>query len=233
MHHRVLLALAMALNLPAAATAQECAPSSHDALIMLDASFSMLTVLSSGQTRFAAARDAVDAAVDLFPPDGWLALRLFGSQSQVVRRDCVDTVLAVPFAPANQNRQTIKLMLAQSHPHGVTPIAYSLEQAMGDFPSDAVDHVIILVTDGGESCNGDTCGTAADLRKKGFVVNVVGLMPSAATRRGLQCIATTTGGTYFNVPVAAQLPDKLRRAAGECPVAELPSFIAGEDSAQA
>jgi Ca-activated chloride channel family protein len=218
---RTVVALAVSVAFPFGSIAQACIPSNSAVLLMLDASYSMLRLVQGGATRFAAARAAVSAAVDLFPDEGLIALRIYGSKSQVVRDDCTDSYLAVPFASGQANRSAIKATLADTHARGVTPIAYSLQQAIGDFTSNRIQRTIILVTDGGESCDGDPCTVAKGMSAGGFVINVIGIMTNAVQRASLRCITGATGGTYFDVPVAAQLKDTLTSALQECPVALL------------
>jgi len=222
---RFLIALIVAIAMPFGSFAQACSVSDRAVLLLLDASYSMLNRVASpagATTRFAAARNAVSGVVDLFPDDGFLALRFYGSQTPAVRMDCGDSVLAVPFAPAVANRTPIKLAMAQAHARGVTPIAFSLAQAAHDFPSDALQRTIILVSDGGESCDGDPCATAALLHTQGFVINAVGFMIAGIARAQLRCIAAASGGKYFDVPVAVSLSESLGQAFGQCPVAMLP-----------
>jgi Ca-activated chloride channel family protein len=217
------LAFAAATVAPLAPAVAACSPS-RDALLILDASYSMLRRLNTGMTRFAAARDVIDQTVDLFPADARIALRVFGSGAQTGRNDCRDTVLKVPFAPAATNAALIKLALAESHARGVTPIAFTLQQAAGDFHDSSISRTIVLVSDGAEDCNGDPCGAAAALYAAGFVINTIGFGTSVQGSRQLQCIAKATGGEYYAVPVAAQLQDKLMQALGICPVALGPAL---------
>jgi Ca-activated chloride channel family protein len=209
--------------LPLAPAVAACVPKDRDALLILDSSFSMLRTASGGISRFNLARQAVYATLDLMPDYARVALRLYGSESQAARSDCKDSVLKVPFAPAFGNRTAIKLALAASHARGLTPIAYALLQASGDFGESAADRTIVLVSDGGETCGGDPCAVAALLAGQGFVINTVALQPDIQGRRQLQCIAKATGGEYFAVPTAAQLQDKVMQALGICPIALLPS----------
>jgi Ca-activated chloride channel family protein len=195
-----------------------CVPGDGAALLILDASYSMLQLIG-GVTRFTVARQALNASVELFPDGAKIALRLYGSESQAARADCTDTVLKVPFAPAAGNRALIKLALASSLARGVTPIAYALEQASRDFPEDATSRTIVLITDGGETCGGNDCDIAGRLGRQGFVINTVGFQADARGRRQLQCIAMASGGQYFPVPTVVQLPDKITQALGVCPVA--------------
>jgi Ca-activated chloride channel family protein len=217
------LALLAATTAPLAPALAVCTPD-RDALLILDASYSMLSRAGNGMTRFTLARQVIDQTVDLFPPDARIALRLYGSAAQAVRMDCRDSVLMVPFAPAAKNGALIKLALADAHARGVTPIAYALEQAAGDFRDDSIGRTIVLVSDGGEDCNGDPCATAAALHDQGLVINTIGLGVDVRGGRQLQCIAKASGGQYYAVPVAAQLQDKLIQALGICPVALGPTL---------
>ena len=95
---------------------------------------------------------------------------------------------------------------------GYTPIAYSLEQAANDFPADAKERVIVLVSDGKETCKGDPVVAAKALAGKGITVHTVGFIVDTAARGQLQAIARATGGTYFDAPVGPELPDTLKSA---------------------
>jgi Ca-activated chloride channel family protein len=160
----------------------------------------------------------VQAAVDLFPDDGLIALRLYGSQVTANARACSDSVLAVGFGPAKTNRALISEALSRVRARGVTPIDYALRQAAQDFPENAT-RTIILVSDGRESCDGDPCAAASDLAADGFVINTVGFQVDRVGQAQLKCIAAASGGTYFDVPVASELAVKLRDALGECLIA--------------
>jgi Ca-activated chloride channel family protein len=219
----VALVVAATVSLQLSPAWAACTPVG-DALLILDASSSMLRVTSSGATRFNLARQAISATVDLFPNEASIALRLYGSQTQAVRRNCSDSVLAVPFSTASRNRSAIKLALASSHARGLTPIAYALQEARKDFSSAATGRTIILISDGGESCGGEPCAIAVALADEGFVINTIGLGTDVRDQLQLRCVAMATGGEYFNVPVAAELQEKLAEALGVCPVADRTTF---------
>ncbi len=93
-----------------------------------------------------------------------LALRVYGHQYEKYLKRCNDSKLEVPFG--TDNEQAIKNKLRDIKPKGVTPIAYSLEQAAGDFPEDKARNIIIIITDGIESCDGDPCAVSLELQKK-------------------------------------------------------------------
>jgi Ca-activated chloride channel family protein len=219
---RLLIALALAIAPPFASAAQACL-ANRAVLILLDASYSMLNRVAGSTTRFGAARNSVSAVVDLLPDDAFVALRFYGSVAPAARRDCTDSILAVPFGPVIDNRLPVKAALAAAHARGVTPIAYALAEAATDFRNGDLERTIILVSDGGESCQGNPCAVATALHAQGFVINTVGFMIGGLARTQLRCIAANAGGQYFDVPAAATLSDSLRQAFGQCPIAGLPS----------
>jgi Ca-activated chloride channel homolog len=121
-----------------------------------------------------------------------LALRVYGHQKKFPPQDCSDTKLEVPFSPDNVAR--IKHVLKTIIPKGTTPIAYSLEQAAGDFPPcDHCRNIIILITDGLEECGGDPCLASHDLQKKGIALKpfIIGIGKDFS--ESFDCV-----GTYFD-----------------------------------
>lgn len=120
-----------------------------------------------------------------------VALRLYGHQTPLLpdRQDCKDSKLEVPFG--KNNHDEIKFSIGANYPKGTTPIAYSLEQAGGDFP-DCKDcrNVIILITDGIEACDGDPCAIARALRSKNISVKpfVIGVGMDLSYLKQLECI---------------------------------------------
>jgi Ca-activated chloride channel homolog len=216
-------ALAAALAMPFCPVVQAaCVPSEPSALLMLDASESMLVYTAGGASRFEFARRSLKAALDLLPDYGLVALRFYGSEAYANQRICTDSILAVPFAPTAHNREPIRLALASARARGRTPIAFALEQAASDFPAEAT-RTIVLVSDGSENCDGNPCGTASALAAKGFVINTVGFQADRLGRLQLQCIAEASGGQFFNAPTAVQLTDQLLLALGVCTVVQNPT----------
>ncbi len=225
---RLAFALTAAVAVPAINTAQACIPDGRNVLLMLDSSYSMLRAVSrTGPTRYVVAREAINSVVERFPRDGYLALRLYGSQSKVLLEDCRDTFLAVPFARADKNAPIIKLTLAQSHAHGVTPLNLALQQAVQDFGDLKDERRIVIVTDGTETCGGNPCATAAQMALDGYVIDTVGfLLNDVRARNELQCIAKVSHGSYIDVQAYLELADRLIKLIGECAVATGPTWRA-------
>jgi hypothetical protein len=209
------LGLTMAF-VPMAVWAQTCNTANRSVLLILDASGSMNAKLPNGETRIEVARRAVKGVASLIPAQAQLSLRLYGAQSAASQKNCQDTNLAVPFGPASASGGAIATTVDGAKAQGYTPIAYSLGQAANDFPADAKERVIVLVSDGKETCQGDPAVAAKALAGKGITVHTVGFIVDTAARGQLQAIARATGGSYFDAPVGPELPDTLKSALNAC-----------------
>lgn len=183
--------------------------------LVLDASGSMMGKMPSGELKITLAKEAVDKLVGCLDPNLELAFRAYGHQSHRDKKDCTDTELLVPFAALEQNREKVHAVLGEVTAQGFTPITYVLGLAAADFPDAAKENVIILVSDGRETCEGDPCVLARQLKEKHaqLVIHCVGLGVDAATRGQLECIAAAAGGQYFDVDEAENLNAVLVEAA--------------------
>ena len=184
--------------------------------LVLDASGSMNAALPDGATRMRAAKDAVARLVTTLDPQTRLALRTYGDRSPTAKKDCKDTNLLNAFDAVATNGTDIVDNARSLQPQGYTPITYALTLAAQDLASEeAASHVVVLVSDGQETCQGDPCAAAkalADADAK-LVVHTVGVGVNAVTRGQLQCIARMARGSYFDTNGAAELADALGKAA--------------------
>jgi hypothetical protein len=199
-----------------AAFAQSCNTADRSVLLILDSSGSMNARLPNGETRIAVAQRAIKGVAGFIPAKAQVSLRLYGAQSPARDKNCQDSTLAVPFAAAESNGTAITSTVDRTKAQGYTPIALSLQQAAGDFPADAKDRVIVLVSDGKETCQGDPVVAAKALAGKGITVHTVGFIVDTAARGQLQSIARITGGSYFDAPVGPELPETLKKAFEAC-----------------
>jgi Ca-activated chloride channel homolog len=142
-------------------------------------------------------------------PNLEMALRLYGHQSVFPPQDCNDTKLEVPFSPGNAG--AIRQKIRWAEPKGTTPIAKSLEQCVKDFPQDGkeVRNVIMLITDGIESCDGDPCAVSAMLQQKGIMLKpfVIGVGLDVDLAKAFGCV-----GRFFNAKEGKQLKTVLNVA---------------------
>lgn len=157
---------------------QQALPEKTRILFVLDGSGSMNADWGENQSRMDVAKGILTRLVDSLRinPKLELALRVYGHRYSRQSNNCNDSQLEVPFAVNNHSAiiNEIKDITAR----GVTPITYSLLQAAKDFPSGAgYRNIVILITDGVESCGGDPCQASIELQKKGVFLRpfIIGL----------------------------------------------------------
>ena len=188
--------------------------------LILDASGSMNARLPEGQTRIQAAKAAVADIVEKLPPDVRLSLRVYGHQSPIVKHDCRDTELLVGFDGLAANKPAILAKTKEIKAQGYTPITYVLRLAAEDVgKEDAKPRVVILVSDGKETCEGDPCATAKALADAdaSLVVHTIGFAVDVAAKYQLQCIARVARGRYFDADGTGKLAAALGEAAKPAP----------------
>ncbi len=190
--HNIFLFLALCLAVLSTdpVYAQEDSPNRVRILFVLDASGSMFNKWGPDNTpRMETAKKTLTAIVDSLSEreDVEMGLRVYGHQSEPVLRDCKDTNLEVGFG--RQSEDFIKSAISRLKPKGITPIAYSLEKAAGDFPDRAGRNIIILITDGEESCDGEPCKISMKLQRKGIVLKnfVIGIGLTNKVERAFDC----------------------------------------------
>ena len=192
------LLAAIALLLSFAAPAQNALPQKPKVtriLFLLDASGSMMAPWE-GQPRWTVAKRMLSKMVDSLNtyPNLELGLRVYGHQFPNAEKRCDDSRLEVPFAP--KNARAIKDKLTSLKAQGNTPITYSLEQSANDFPTDKSSrNVLLLITDGLESCNRDPCAASIALQRKHVFLKpfVIGIGAERDFGKQLECL-----GQYYN-----------------------------------
>lgn len=216
MHRQLALTSLLISCFVPVANAQSCNTADRAVMLVLDASGSMNARLPNGETRFQVAKRAIKGVAAFVPAQAQLSLRMYGTQAASKQKSCQDSHLAVPFGPAGAAGVPIAASVDGAKAQGYTPIAYSLGQAAGEFPAAAKERVVVLVSDGKETCQGDPVVAARALASKGIVVHAVGFIVDTAARMQLQTIARVTGGSYFDAPVGPELPDTLKKALNAC-----------------
>ncbi len=163
-------------------------------LVIFDVSKSMQASYEQG-TRMDAAKSMAYTIIDSLSQKKNLqiALRAYGAVVPYPPGNCTDSKLIFNFEPANGSK--IKEYISTLKPTGITPIAYSMEQAIGDFKDPNSKNFIIIITDGIEECGGNICQVAIKLREKNIVLRpfIVGIGLSEEQSREFECV-----GTYFD-----------------------------------
>lgn len=110
-------------------------------------------------------------------------------------------------------------------PSGKTPLTAGDVQAAEVLEYRTEAGVIVLLTDGEETCGGSPCSVAKLLRSavRQLTVHVIGLRVKNYTWTGEQsvtetkCLASETGGYYITVETKGELTEALQKALG-CPM---------------
>lgn len=197
--------------LEVSATASNVKPGYDTVEVVLDASGSMLQKLD-GKRRIDIAKATLGTLLDaLKPADTHFALRVFGHR----KADACDTELLLPPAPAQTAsiRQTISKLEAKNLAR--TPIADSLAQVQQDLVATKGKSLVILLTDGEETCDGDPAAAIRKLRASGLDVrvNIVGFaIGEYALKQQFSGWADAGGGTYFDAQDAAALSSALTQS---------------------
>ena len=176
---------------------------------ILDASISM-TARIGRETRLSIAKSVMEQLICDLPDDPslFVALRIYGAELNTDLGPCEDSVLVQPFAPAAQAKDNMVKQLRAMEAKGMTPIARSLELAAADFSGhEGARKIVILMTDGEESCGGDPCAVSARLQKQGVFLKpyVVGFALTDKQKKLVECI-----GEFYE----ASDTDSLRKALG-------------------
>ncbi len=172
--------------------------------LILDSSISMTTRVEGWKSRMDVAKAVMEQLIRDLPddPNLMVALRIYGAELRSNLTPCEDTVLVQPFAPVAKARQNMIDQVKSMKAKGMTPIALSLEQAAKDFPDRSARNIIVLITDGEESCGGDPCAVSARLQASGFVMKpyVVGFALTEKQAALVRCI-----GEYYSASDTASL----------------------------
>ncbi len=174
--------------------------------VILDVSNSMWGQVE-GRAKIELAREALRSSLSDLPADVRVGLRAYGHRVSYEDKEtgCADTELLV--APAAGAGPEIIAQADGLTPRGQTPIALSLRQASTDLDAAGGSGVLLLISDGLESCGGDPLAAAAELRAAGksVVLHTVGLGVSSEEAAALAAIAQAGGGQYFDAPTPQQL----------------------------
>lgn len=177
-------------------------------VLVIDASNSMWGQID-GRPKMEIAREAVSSLVGSLPGDARLGIVAYGHRRA---GDCGDIETALPVGPVDAGK--VQEVSEKLKPRGKTPITASLKQAAGLLDKGKPGRVII-VTDGVETCKGDPCALAGELKRANvnFVAHVIGFDIASRERPKLACIAERTGGTFVTASNASELGEALKATA--------------------
>lgn len=176
--------------------------------IVLDASGSMLQRIGS-QRRIDLAKQTLSKLTSTTIPAGTpFALRVLGREV-----DSCQTDLEIPLAPLEAGAVAAKIAKLDSKNNARTPLGASLDKVPEDLSGAKGERLVIVLTDGDETCAGDPGAAMEKLTKAGMRVNIVGFAIDDPKLAGtLRHWADVAGGSYFEAKDASSLDKAMTQA---------------------
>ena len=142
------------------------------------------------------------------------------------RGDCSD--IEVLARPGDQT--DIGALVAELKPRGKTPLSDAVKQAAEVLKFTEEAATVVLLSDGVETCEADPCAVGAELEALGldFTAHVIGFDIAEGDKAQLQCLASATGGEYFDAADASGLADAMKGVVQATAVAT-PEETRGQD----
>lgn len=183
-------------------------------LFIMDFSNSMTDYLN-GQRKLDLMLETMAQILPHIGRDVSIGLRIYGHKMGFTAFEaCRASTLAVPIAPANAFN--VQRSLNDTKPRGMTPITYSLKQAVKyDFLGINGKKRIILLTDGGENCDESPCTYVMELIKvrKDISIDVIAFnVKDRDDLEQLECTALVTSGKFYTADTAAELVDRMTQS---------------------
>lgn len=180
-------------------------------LFILDFSNSMSEYLE-GKRKVDLMINTMKSILPNLNPDISVGLRVYGHRMGFTPFEaCRASTLIEPISVANGIN--IRNSLLDIKPRGMTPITYSLKQAVkNDFLGFSGKKRIILLTDGGENCDESPCTYVLELIKtrKDIAIDVIAFnIDDEEDLDQLECTSLVTSGKFYNAKTAAELVQSL------------------------
>ena len=177
--------------------------------IILDTSGSMLERLGRQRKIDVARKVLTDLVTRRLPAGAPVAFRIFGdARAGGAGGDPCATSLAVPLSPLDPGALADRIASLDVVQQTDTPIGAALREVPGDLAGSTGTHVLVLITDGEETCGGDPPAAIRALKAKGIDarVNIVGFgLSDKRLKKSMQGWARLGNGTYFDARDSAQL----------------------------
>lgn len=183
-------------------------------LFILDFSNSMTEYLN-GQSKLDMMLETMRKIIPQIPANIAIGLRVYGHRMGFSAFDaCRATSLVSPIS--KNSGGNILYSLNDIKPKGMTPITYSLKQAVkNDFLGFTGKKHIILLTDGGENCDESPCTYAMELIKvrKDIKIDVIAFnIKDEDDLAQLECTSLVTSGKFYTANTAAELANSLNNS---------------------
>lgn len=184
-----------------------CKTNGDKLLFVIDFSNSMGEYLQH-ETKVNQVKDMMEWILPQINPSTKMGVRVYGHTCNIFAYNaCRSSELLVPLEMNNSPR--VLSAISKLRPRGMTPITYSLKQAVKkDLEGkDGIKHIVLL-TDGGENCDESPCDYSIELVKtrKDIKIDVIAFnVQDSDDLAQLQCTADVTGGRFTEAATKAQL----------------------------
>ena len=186
-----------------------------DAMVVFDASGSMATSdFTLKEPRIALLKRAMGRVLPEIAPLRRLGLIVYGEGDY---NDC--SSIALRMRPTANAAEPMLRIIRAINPRGRTPLTDSVREAAETLDFSKREAVVVLVTDGEETCGQDPCQVATALKKAGpgLTIHVIGYRdPQQQEYFSARCMADLTGGQYVSASTEDELVKALRKTLG-CP----------------
>ena len=176
-------------------------------LFVVDFSNSMTEYLEH-QTKANQVKEIMAHILPQISNDTKVGLRVYGHTCNLIAYNaCRSSELIVPLGLNNSAK--ISSELQRLRPRGMTPITYSLKQAVKKDLNgyDGIKHIVLL-TDVGENCDESPCDYAIELMKhrRDIKIDVIAYnVYDGDDLAQLKCTADVTGGHFSDASTKAEL----------------------------
>lgn len=211
----------------------------EDAMIVFDGSGSMseMGFDTLDEPRIFEARRAVRRTIPQITPYRRVGLLVYGPGEG---DSCSNIDLR--FGPRVNAADPIVDAIEALQPDGMTPLSASVKAAAEALEYRTRPGVVVLVTDGKETCGGTPCRLGAQLAAEGadLIVHVIGFkvrgdffswdspeQSGFAEGTVAECLATRTGGRYFPAETVDELAEALNSSLGCAVIGRSTPLFAG------
>ncbi|MFZ5366411.1 MAG: vWA domain-containing protein [Patescibacteria group bacterium] len=195
-------------------------PQGKTNILFIEDSSGSMAGKAGAETKIEAAKTALKKYIDNLSAEIKAGLMVYGHKGSNSAADkavsCAGIDLLYPIGMVD--KASFKSQVETFKPTGWTPIADSFKKAQSSFAGyESDNNKIILVSDGIETCGGDPCKVAAELKQSGIspMIDVVGFDVDSKAKQQLSCIAQVTGGTYYDAKTSQEFYNALDTISGK------------------
>lgn len=192
-------------------------PKKANFIVLLDASSSMKGKMNEKSKMYWAEKSVRDFAASLPKETTTFTLRVYGHQGSNDKKDkeisCMSTEKLYSASEFDETKMNEALQKAKAT--GWTPLAHAIKSSYEDLQKGTpatVENIVLIISDGKDTCGGDPVQAAKLLQKSKVPVSlhVIGLDVEGETESELRGIADAVGGDYETVADPGELKKTLQ-----------------------